>query len=60
MLRSVLVQNGNILIAQWKGYPIYSVAWAPENDQILYTNSCNLILKPIQAGKSVSQVKIIF
>ncbi|KAI9344345.1 WD40-repeat-containing domain protein [Obelidium mucronatum] len=39
MLRSGLVSSG---------YPIYSVAWSPDNDSVLYTNGRNLVIKPIQ------------
>ncbi|KAI8620753.1 WD40-repeat-containing domain protein [Chytriomyces sp. MP71] len=39
MLRSGLVSTG---------YPIYSVAWSPDNDSLLYTNGRNLVIKPIQ------------
>ncbi|TPX52368.1 hypothetical protein CcCBS67573_g09888 [Chytriomyces confervae] len=46
MLRSGLVSSG---------YPIYSVAWSPDNDSILYTNGRNLVVKPIQpASKPLS------
>jgi intraflagellar transport protein 80 len=47
MLRTVLVQAG---------YPIYSSAWAPDNDQVLYTNGRNLVIKSVQAGKKPNQV----
>lgn len=48
MLRSVLVQSG---------YPVYSVAWAPANDQILYTNGRNLIVKSLQPANKPVQWK---
>ncbi|KAI9202562.1 WD40-repeat-containing domain protein [Polychytrium aggregatum] len=48
MLRSVLVQIG---------YPVYSIAWSPDNDQILFTNGRNLIIKPIQPSNKPNQWK---
>ena len=38
------------------GSPVYSTAWAPDNDQVLYTNGRNLVIKPIQAGEKPTQV----
>ncbi|KAJ3106160.1 Intraflagellar transport protein 80 [Phlyctochytrium planicorne] len=48
MLRSVLVSAG---------YPIYSIVWSPDNDQILYTNGRNLVIKPIQPSNKPNQWK---
>ncbi|KAJ3288085.1 Intraflagellar transport protein 80 [Borealophlyctis nickersoniae] len=48
MLRSVLAQLG---------YPIYSLAWSPDNDQILLTNGRNLIIKPLQPSSKPTQWK---
>ncbi|KAJ3195520.1 Intraflagellar transport protein 80 [Irineochytrium annulatum] len=48
MLRSVLVSTG---------YPIYSIVWSPDNDQILYTNGRNLVIKPIQPSTKPNQWK---
>jgi hypothetical protein len=65
MLRSVLVQGGTHLmndsldirlIRHTIGQPVYAMAWAPDNDQVLYTNGRNLVIKPIQAGKKATQV----
>ncbi|CAI9737075.1 transport 80 homolog [Octopus vulgaris] len=41
MLRSTLVQNSA---------PIYSLAWAPDSKQLVFTNGKQLILKAQQAG----------
>ncbi|OAJ40437.1 hypothetical protein BDEG_24171 [Batrachochytrium dendrobatidis JEL423] len=48
MLRSSLTQTG---------YPIYCVAWAPNNDQILLTNGRNLIIKSLQPASKPTQWK---
>ncbi|TPX40936.1 hypothetical protein SeLEV6574_g06329 [Synchytrium endobioticum] len=45
MLRSSLAQAG---------HSVYSVAWSPDNDQVLYTNGRSLVIKPLQpASKPV-------
>ncbi|XP_058274268.1 intraflagellar transport protein 80 homolog [Hemibagrus wyckioides] len=45
MLRSTLAQQG---------CPVYSVAWGPDSDRILYTFGRHLIIKPLQpSSKSV-------
>lgn len=49
MLRSVLVQIG---------YPVYSVAWSPNNDSILFTNGRNLIIKPLQPAQKPTTVRL--
>ncbi|KAI8586701.1 WD40-repeat-containing domain protein [Geranomyces variabilis] len=48
MLRSVLIQTG---------YPVYSIAWAPDNDQLLLTNGRNLMIKSLQPGSKPQQWK---
>jgi intraflagellar transport protein 80 len=48
MLRSQLVQSG---------YPVYSCVWAPDNDQILYTNGRNIIIKHLQPANKPTQWK---
>ncbi|KAJ3051223.1 Intraflagellar transport protein 80 [Rhizophlyctis rosea] len=48
MLRSVLAQTG---------YPTYSVAWSPANDQVLFTNGRNLIIKYLQPSNKPNQWK---
>ncbi|TPX69276.1 hypothetical protein SpCBS45565_g02595 [Spizellomyces sp. 'palustris'] len=48
MLRSVLVQIG---------YPIYSISWSPDNDQVLFTNGRNLIMKSLQPASKPNQWK---
>ncbi|KAI8818239.1 WD40-repeat-containing domain protein [Fimicolochytrium jonesii] len=48
MLRSAIIQTS---------YPIYSVAWSPDNDQLLLTNGRNLIIKSLQAGSKPQQWK---
>ncbi|KAI9103258.1 WD40-repeat-containing domain protein [Phlyctochytrium arcticum] len=46
MLRSGLVQIG---------YPVYSVAWSPDSDHILFTNGRNLIIKSLQPASKPNQ-----
>ncbi|XP_012693880.1 intraflagellar transport protein 80 homolog [Clupea harengus] len=48
MLRSTLAQQGS---------PVYSVAWAPDCDRILYTSGKQLIVKPLQPSSKVQQWK---
>nr|XP_034988331.1 intraflagellar transport protein 80 homolog isoform X3 [Zootoca vivipara] len=46
MLRSTLAQQGT---------PIYSVAWGPDSEKILYTSGKQLIIKPLQPNAKVLQ-----
>ncbi|KAJ8256291.1 hypothetical protein COCON_G00184430 [Conger conger] len=48
MLRSTLAQQGS---------PVYSVAWGPDSDRILYTSGKQLIIKPLQPSAKVLQWK---
>ncbi|XP_072428822.1 intraflagellar transport protein 80 homolog isoform X1 [Chiloscyllium punctatum] len=48
MLRSTMVQQGT---------PVYSVAWGPDSDKILYTLGKQLIIKPLQPNAKVLQWK---
>ncbi|XP_072330571.1 intraflagellar transport protein 80 homolog isoform X1 [Scyliorhinus torazame] len=48
MLRSTMVQQGT---------PVYSVAWGPDSDKILYTSRKQLIIKPLQPNAKVLQWK---
>ncbi|XP_035693717.1 intraflagellar transport protein 80 homolog [Branchiostoma floridae] len=48
MLRSTMVQQGT---------PVYSLAWGPDSDQILYTSGRQLIVKPLQANAKPIQWK---
>ncbi|XP_028818647.1 intraflagellar transport protein 80 homolog isoform X2 [Denticeps clupeoides] len=48
MLRSTLAQQGS---------PVYSVAWAPDSDRVLYTSGKQLIIKPLQPSSKVLQWK---
>ncbi|KAL7842751.1 hypothetical protein SRHO_G00244400 [Serrasalmus rhombeus] len=48
MLRSTLAQQGS---------PVYSVAWGPDSDRILYTFGRQLIIKPLQPSSKVLQWK---
>ncbi|XP_005092728.1 intraflagellar transport protein 80 homolog [Aplysia californica] len=41
MLRSTLTQNS---------IPVYSAAWGPDSDQVLFTNGRQLVIKPLQAN----------
>ncbi|KAJ7324970.1 hypothetical protein JRQ81_017990 [Phrynocephalus forsythii] len=40
-----------------KGTPIYSVAWGPDSEKILYTSGKQLIIKPLQPNAKVLQWK---
>ncbi|XP_070685192.1 intraflagellar transport protein 80 homolog [Pempheris klunzingeri] len=48
MLRSTLASQGS---------PVYSVAWGPDSDRILYTLGRQLIIKPLQPSAKVIQWK---
>ncbi|KAM4566832.1 intraflagellar transport protein 80 homolog [Odontesthes bonariensis] len=48
MLRSTLASQGS---------PVYSVAWGPDSDRILYTSGRQLIIKPLQPSAKVLQWK---
>ncbi|XP_050164349.1 intraflagellar transport protein 80 homolog isoform X1 [Myiozetetes cayanensis] len=48
MLRSTLAQQGS---------PVYSVAWGPDSEKVLYTSGKQLIIKPLQPNAKVLQWK---
>lgn len=48
MLRSTLCSQGS---------PVYSVAWGPDSDRILYTSGRQLVIKPLQPSAKVIQWK---
>ncbi|RVE64929.1 hypothetical protein OJAV_G00130660 [Oryzias javanicus] len=48
MLRSTLANQGS---------PVYSVAWGPDSDRILYTSEMQLTIKPLQPSAKVMQWK---
>ncbi|XP_069928689.1 intraflagellar transport protein 80 homolog isoform X2 [Oryctolagus cuniculus] len=48
MLRSTLAQQGT---------PVYSVAWGPDSEKVLYTAGKQLIIKPLQPNAKVLQWK---
>ncbi|NXC47694.1 IFT80 protein, partial [Penelope pileata] len=48
MLRSTLAQQGT---------PVYSVAWGPDSEKVLYTSGKQLIIKPLQPNIKVLQWK---
>ncbi|XP_031459564.1 intraflagellar transport protein 80 homolog isoform X3 [Phasianus colchicus] len=48
MLRSTLAQQGT---------PVYSVAWGPDSEKVLYTSGKQLIIKPLQPNVKVLQWK---
>ncbi|XP_026225134.1 intraflagellar transport protein 80 homolog [Anabas testudineus] len=48
MLRSTLANQGS---------PVYSVAWGPDSDRILYTSRRQLVIKPLQPSTKVTQWK---
>ena len=41
----------------FSGSPIYSISWAPDSDQVLFTNGRQLIIKSMQANAKPTQVK---
>lgn len=48
MLRSTLVKTN---------FPVYCVVWSSNNDQCLYTNGKNLVIKSLQPGNKPFQWK---
>ncbi|KAJ1088022.1 hypothetical protein NDU88_001181 [Pleurodeles waltl] len=48
MLRSTLAQQGT---------PVYSVAWGPDSEKLIYTSGKQLIIKPLQPNAKVLQWK---
>ncbi|XP_070399693.1 intraflagellar transport protein 80 homolog isoform X2 [Nothobranchius furzeri] len=40
-----------------EGSPVYSVAWSPDSDRILYTSGRQLVVKPLQPSAKVTQWK---
>ncbi|XP_053315521.1 intraflagellar transport protein 80 homolog [Spea bombifrons] len=48
MLRSILSQNGS---------PVYSVAWSPDSEKVLFPVGKELIIKPLQPNSKVIQWK---
>ncbi|XP_075058171.1 intraflagellar transport protein 80 homolog [Mixophyes fleayi] len=48
MLRSTLAQNG---------LPVYSVAWGPDSEKVIYPLGKQLIIKPLQPSSKVLQWK---
>lgn len=45
-----------VLLDVFPGSPVYSVAWGPDSDRILYTSGRQLIIKPLQPSAKVIQV----
>jgi len=50
MLRSTLSQSSS---------PVYSVAWSPDSDHILYTSGKQLVIKPIQPNAKPNTVWVL-
>ncbi|KAM6326119.1 intraflagellar transport protein 80 homolog [Podargus strigoides] len=48
MLRSTLAQQGT---------PVYSVAWGPDSEKVLYTSGEHLVIKPLQPNAKVLEWK---
>ncbi|XP_003968452.2 intraflagellar transport protein 80 homolog [Takifugu rubripes] len=48
MLRSTLASQGS---------PVFSVAWGPNSDRIIYTSGRQLVIKPLQPNAKVTQWK---
>uniref|UniRef100_A0A1A8JRP5 Intraflagellar transport 80 homolog n=1 Tax=Nothobranchius kuhntae TaxID=321403 RepID=A0A1A8JRP5_NOTKU len=40
-----------------EGSPVYSVAWSPDSDRILYTSGRQLVVKPLQPSAKITQWK---
>lgn len=40
------------------GTPVYSVAWGPDSEKVLYTAGKQLIIKPLQPNAKVLQVRL--
>nr|XP_020647435.1 intraflagellar transport protein 80 homolog isoform X3 [Pogona vitticeps]XP_020647437.1 intraflagellar transport protein 80 homolog isoform X4 [Pogona vitticeps] len=63
--KSVEAHCGAVLAGRWNyegtalvtGTPIYSVAWGPDSEKILYTSGKQLIIKPLQPNAKVLQWK---
>ena len=36
--------------------PVYSIAWGPESDQVLYTSGRQLVIKPMQPNAKANMV----
>ncbi|RHY30362.1 hypothetical protein DYB32_004381 [Aphanomyces invadans] len=64
-LRSTLANTGSSIVHPFLtcvfnscvGNAVYAVCWGPDNDQILFTNSKNLVIKTIQVGRKDIQWK---
>lgn len=41
------------------GTPVYSVAWGPDSEKVLYTSGKQLIIKPLQPNAKVLQVSLV-
>uniref|UniRef100_A0A1A8F3D9 Intraflagellar transport 80 homolog n=2 Tax=Nothobranchius korthausae TaxID=1143690 RepID=A0A1A8F3D9_9TELE len=40
-----------------EGSPVYSVAWSPDSDRVLYTSGRQLVIKPLQPSAKITQWK---
>ncbi|XP_073482213.1 intraflagellar transport protein 80 homolog isoform X4 [Aquarana catesbeiana] len=62
--KSVEAHSGAVLTARWNfdgtalvtGLPIYSIAWGPDSEKVLYPLGKQLIIKPLQPSSKVLQV----
>lgn len=55
-----LIQDWCLLstcVSAYPGSPVYSVAWGPDSDRILYTSGRQLVIKPLQPSAKVIQVQ---
>ncbi|XP_073482210.1 intraflagellar transport protein 80 homolog isoform X2 [Aquarana catesbeiana] len=63
--KSVEAHSGAVLTARWNfdgtalvtGLPIYSIAWGPDSEKVLYPLGKQLIIKPLQPSSKVLQWK---
>ena len=48
------------VICQIAALPVYSIAWGPDSDQVLYSNGKTLVIKPIQPNAKPNSVSWIY
>ena len=55
-----MYQDFNPTYLPFSALPVYSIAWHPDSDQVLYTNGKQLVIKPIQPNAKANQVIFSF
>lgn len=58
---SIIIRHNNenlsvFFLFLFTGTPVYSVAWGPDSEKVLYTAGKQLIIKPLQPNAKVLQV----